>query len=122
MLIYTVAVVPHVRSGKLKALAVTSEKRHAQAPDVPTVVEQGVPGGVAQGWSGLFGPAGLPAPVRDKLFVALKEAMADPEIIKAYVAGGQEEGLMGPEEFRAFLEKDVAKWKDVVTRAKLPTE
>ncbi len=122
MLIYTVAVVPHVRSGKLKALAVTSEKRHAQAPDVPTVVEQGVPGGVAQGWSGLFGPAGLPVPMRDKLFVALKEAMADPDIIKAYVAGGQEEGLMGPEEFRAFLEKDVAKWKDVVTRAKLPTE
>ena len=122
MLIYTVAVVPHVKSGRLKALAVTSEKRHPQAPDVPSVVEQGVPGGVAQGWSGLFGPAGLPVPVRDRLFSVLKEAMSDPDIVKAYVAGGQEEGLLGPEEFRAFLEKDVAKWKDVVTRAKLPTE
>lgn len=122
MLIYTVALVPHVKSGKLRALAVTSEKRHPQAPDIPTVVEQGVPGGVAQGWSGMFGPAGLAVPVRDRFHGALKEAMADPEIIKSYVAAGQEEGLMGPEEFRAFLEKDVKMWKDVVTRAKVPTE
>ena len=122
MLIYTVALVPHVKSGKLKALAVTSEKRHPQAPDIPTVVELGIPGAAAQGWSGMFGPAGLPVGVRDKVFAALKETMADPEIIKSYTAGGQEEGLMGPDEFRSFLEKDLKMWKDVVVRAKLPTD
>ena len=122
MLIYTVALVPHVKAGRLKALAVTSEKRHPQASDIPTVLEQGVPGAVAQGWSGMFGPAGLPAAIRDRLHGALRDAMADPEIIKAYVAGGQEEGLLGPDEFRIFLEKDVKMWRDVVTRANLPTE
>ena len=122
VLIYTVAVVPYVKSGRLKALAVTSEKRHPQAPDVATVIEQGVPGAVAQGWSALFGPASLPGPIRDRLHRALRDAVLDPEIAKAYTAAGQEEGLMGPDEFRAFLEKDVQRWKDVVTRANLRIE
>jgi tripartite-type tricarboxylate transporter receptor subunit TctC len=122
VLIYTVAVVPYIKSGRLKALAVTSEKRHPQAPDVATVVEQGIPAAIAQGWSGLFGPAGLPVPIRDRLHRALRDAVADPEIAKAYTAAGQEEGLMTPDEFRAFLEKDVRRWKDVVARANLATE
>jgi tripartite-type tricarboxylate transporter receptor subunit TctC len=122
LLIYTVSVVPYIKSGKLKALAVTSEKRHPQAPDIPTVVEQGIPGAVAQGWSGLFGPAGLPVAIRDRLYVAVRDALADPDVIKGYIAAGQEEGLMAPVEFRTFLEKDVRRWKDVVARAQIPTE
>lgn len=122
MLIYTVAVLPHVRSGRLRALAVTAEKRHRQAPEVPTVLEQGVPGAAANGWSGLFGPAGLPSAVRDRLYAALREAMLDPDIARGYTDAGQEEGLLGPSEFGIFLERDVQMWRDVVRRSGLVAE
>lgn len=122
MMIYTVALMPHVKAGQLRALAVTSEKRLAQASDIPTTVEQGIPDVVAQGWSGMFGPAGLATSMRDRLYGALRDAMDDPEIKKAYVLAGQEEGLLGPAAFQAFLEKDARMWRDIVTRAKLPTD
>ena len=122
MMIYTVAVVPHVRAGRLRALAVSSPQRHKQLPDIPTIAEQGFPGTGASGWSGFFGPAGLALPIRNRLYNALRDAINDPEIAKAYTAAGQEEGLMPPDEFRAFVERDLAMWTEVVRRAKLPTD
>ncbi|GAA4326631.1 tripartite tricarboxylate transporter substrate binding protein [Pigmentiphaga soli] len=122
MMIYTAALVPYIKDGRIKALAVTSPKRHPLAPEVPTVVEQGVPSAVVQGWSGLLGPAGLPAAIRDRLFGALREAMADPGIVKSYTADGQENGLMDPAEFQAFLQRDLKMWKDIVARSDIPTD
>lgn len=122
MLIYTVAVVPHVRNGRLRAIAVTAERRHRHAPDVPTVAEQGVPGAAANGWSGLFGPAGLPVTIRNRLYTALRDAISDPAVARQYVEAGQEEALLPPDEFQAFLGRDVEMWRDVVRRAGLPTE
>ena len=122
MMIYTVALMQHINAGKLRALAVTSEKRLPQAPDIPSIAEQGFPQLVAQGWSALFGPAGLPAAIRDKLYGAMRDALEDSAIKQAYIASGQEEGLLGPDEFRAFLEQDVRRWRDVVSRAGLATE
>jgi tripartite-type tricarboxylate transporter receptor subunit TctC len=121
VLIYTAAVVPHMRSGRLRVLAVTSERRHKHAPDVPTVVEQGMASVVSQGWTGLFGPAGLPAAIRNRLWAVLKDAMTDPDTRQKFADAGLEEALSPPDEFRAFLERDVVKWRDIVRRAGLST-
>ena len=122
VMIYTVALLPHVKSGRLKALAAASEKRHFLATDIPTVVEEGFPDAVIQGWTGLYGPAGLPNAIRDRVYAALRGALEDPEVKKAYQEAGLEEGLMKPDEFRAFIDKDLAMWKDIVFRVKLPTD
>ncbi len=122
VMIYTVAMLPHVKGGKLKGLAAASAKRHFQAQDIPTVAEQGFPEAVIQGWTGLYGPAGLPAAIRDKVFGAMRDALEDAEIKKGYQLAGLEEGLLNPEEFRVFIDSDLKMWRDIVARAKLPTD
>jgi len=113
VLIYTVAVLPHARAGRLRALAVTSERRQPQAPDVPTVREQGADV-VADSWFGMFGPAGLPDRIRDRLFGAMRDALLDPEIRPRLVTTGLEPAPLPPEEFRAFIAAEIAKWSEVV--------
>ncbi len=122
ILIYTASVLPFVKAGKLKALAVVSDKRHPQCPEVPTIVEQGFPEAVAQGWSGFFAPTGLPGAIRDRFFIALRDAMNDPEILRGYESAGQEHALMDPKEFSEFLVKDLSRWKNVIKRANIPTD
>ena len=117
MMIYTVAVLPYVRQGRLRALAVTSERRSKQAPEVPTVIEQGVPGMVANSWFGLFGPARLPEPIRDRLFAAMRDALLTPEVGAKLIETGLEPAPLPPAEFRAFIERDIAMWKDVVQKS-----
>jgi tripartite-type tricarboxylate transporter receptor subunit TctC len=114
VLIYTVAVLPHAKAGRLRALAVTSERRQPQAPEVPTAVEQGAADVVADSWFGLFGPAGLPDPIRDRLFATMRDALLDPEIHPRLVATGLEPAPLPPEEFRAFIGREIAKWAEVV--------
>lgn len=121
MLIYTAAVIPHVRSGRLRALAVTSERRHPHAPEVATVVEQGMPGVVAQGWTGFFGPAGLSDAIRSRLWTAVRDALTDTDTRQKFADAGLEEAMLPPDEFRAFIERDVVKWRDIVRRSGLPT-
>ncbi len=113
MLIYTVAVLPHVREGRLRALAVTSEGRQRQAPDVPTAVEQGAADVVANSWFGMFGPAGLPEGVRDSVFEALRNALQDPEISAKLIDTGLEPSPLPPAEFRRFIASEIAKWTEV---------
>lgn len=117
MMIYTVAVLPYVRQGRLRALAVTSEQRSKQAPEVPTVIEQGVPGMVANSWFGLFGPARLPEPIRDRLFAVMRDALLAPEVSSKLIETGLEPAPLPPAEFRAFIERDIAMWKDVVKKS-----
>jgi tripartite-type tricarboxylate transporter receptor subunit TctC len=113
MLIYTVAVLPHVREGRLRALAVTSEQRQPQAPEVPTAVEQGAADVVANSWFGLFGPAGLPQGVRDRLFECLRNALLDTEIRPKLIDMGLEPSPMPPAEFGRFIVVEIAKWTEV---------
>ncbi len=117
MMVYTVAVLPYVRQGRLRALAVTSEQRSKQAPEVPTVIEQGVPGMVANSWFGLFGPARLPDPIRDRLYAVLRDALLAPEVSSKLIEVGLEPSPLSPAEFRAFIERDIAMWKDVVKKS-----
>jgi len=120
MLVYQVtAVLPFVRDGKLRAIASTSARRLEWTPEVPTVVEQGVPDFDVAAWHGLFAPAGLPQPVLDRVYGALSKALADPELRPKLVEQGLEPVSMPPAEFRRFLEGDIAKWRELVRAANI---
>ncbi len=123
MIVYaTAALVPHIKSGRLRAIAVNSEKRQRELPDVPTINEQGFKGTGAVGWNGMMGPVGLPVAVRNRLYSALEAAVNDPQVVKMAASSGLEEGLMTGDEFRAFLEGDIVMWTDVIKHAKLPLD
>jgi tripartite-type tricarboxylate transporter receptor subunit TctC len=107
------AVLPHAKAGRLPALAVTSEQRQPQAPEVPTAVEQGAADVVANSWFGLFGPAGLPQGVRDRLFECLRNALLDAEIRPKLIDMGLEPSPMPPAEFGRFIVAEIAKWTEV---------
>jgi tripartite-type tricarboxylate transporter receptor subunit TctC len=120
MLVYQVtAVLPFVRDGKLRAIASTSARRLEWTPEVPTVVEQGVPDFDVSAWHGLFAPAGLPQPILDRVYGALSKALADPELRPKLVEQGLEPVGMAPTEFRRFLEGDIAKWRELVRAANI---
>lgn len=120
MLVYQVtAVLPFVRDGRLRALAATSTRRLDWAPEVPTAMEQGVPDFDVSAWHGLFAPAGLPAPVLDRVFGALTQALTDPALRPKLVEQGLEPVGMAPAEFRRFLVADIAKWREVVRAANI---
>ncbi len=105
---------PHVKSGKLKALAVTSAKRSPVAPDVPTVAESGLPGYEAIAWNGLLAPAGTPPDVVARLNAELKKALALPEVKDKFEAQGFAASWNTSEAFGGFLNAEVDKWAKVV--------
>ena len=115
MTIYQVtAVLPFVKDGKLKALAATSAQRLSMVPDVPTAIEQGIADFDVSAWHGLFGPAKMPLPARDKVYAALKEALFAPELQEQLKNQGLIPVAMPPGEFHPWLAKDIEKWREVV--------
>jgi tripartite-type tricarboxylate transporter receptor subunit TctC len=110
----TAGMVGHIKAGKLRALAVTGAKRSPQLPDVPTVMESGVPGYEAYVWMGLFAPKGTPAPIIDKLFRELTHVLATSEV-KTYMASAGIE-IVGstPAEFGAFFRSEKELWAKVI--------
>jgi tripartite-type tricarboxylate transporter receptor subunit TctC len=103
-------VVAPIRAGKLRALAVLSDKRLAGLPDVPTSAEAGLPGVEALVWNGIFAPAGTPRPIIDILHRELVKAYNAPEIKAQVEATGSYVAADTPEEFAAFIRAEVAKW------------
>jgi tripartite-type tricarboxylate transporter receptor subunit TctC len=110
-------VVPHLKSGGLRAIAVTASRRTAALPDVPTIAESGVPGYAAEVWFGVFAPAGTPRPVVDKLHAEISQTLSDPEIKAKLDALGNEVSGKGPDEFAAYVKTEVSRWADIVTKA-----
>jgi len=110
----TAGMVGHIKAGKLRALAVTGAKRSPQLPDVPTVMESGVPGYEAYVWMGLLAPKGTPAPIIDKLFRELTQVLATSEV-KTYMASAGIE-IVGstPSEFGAFFRSERELWAKVI--------
>jgi len=106
--------IQHVRSGRLKPLAVTTAKRSPELPDVPTIAEAGVPGYEATSWFGMFAPAGTPAAVIARLNAALAKVLADAEVKKKMAEQGAEPISEKPEQFAEFMRKESAKWGKVV--------
>jgi len=111
------SIAPHARSGSVRALAVTGERRSPGFPDVPTVAEAGVPGYAAPTWSGVIGPAGIPRPIVDKLNAAINRAVQSPTFKERFASIGDEPAGGTPEDFAETIAKDSAKWKEVVQRA-----
>lgn len=104
---------PHVKSGKVVALAVTSANRGKALPELPTIAEAGVPGYAAVGWFGLLAPAQTPAPVVAKLAADVGAALENPEVVKSMLAAGAEPSRGTPEEFGRFIKDEMTKWSQV---------
>ena len=109
--------VPHVRAGRLRALAVTNAKRSALLPDLPTIAESGLPGFEAEGWHGVFVPSGTPAAVVTALNAALLKALANEEVRKRLMQGGAEPVGLPSAEFAAKFRAEVERWARVVKAA-----
>ena len=105
---------PHVKAGKLKALAVTSAQRSPIAPELPTVAESGLPGYEAIAWNGLLAPAGTPKEVVARLNAELKKVLEQPEVKQRFEAQGFTASWNTPEAFESFLKSEVDKWAKVV--------
>ncbi len=112
-------VLAQIKGGTLKALAVTSEKRFAGLPDVPTVAESGVAGYQASSWNGIAAPAKTPRPVIERLNREVNAAVAAPEVRKRLDELGVEARAGTPEALRELLVSEIAKWKAVIERAKI---
>ena len=108
---------PHVRSGRVKVLAVGSPKRSALVPDLPTMIEAGVPGYEAYSWAGLWVPAATPRDVVVKLNTDTVRAFSDPAIKERLLGQGAEVAPGTPEQFGAFVKTELAKWAAVIKRA-----
>ncbi|ANY63419.1 LacI family transcriptional regulator [Comamonas aquatica] len=106
--------IQHVRSGKLRPIAVTTAKRSPELPDVPTIAEAGVPGYEATSWFGLWAVAGTPAPILTKLQTALTKVLKDPAVAKKIADQGGEVVIETPAQFDAFIKSEAAKWGKVV--------
>ena len=108
------SVIPHVRSGKLRAIAITTATRSPELPNVPTIAEAGLPGYEAVSWFGLFAPAATPAPVLATLSTALAKVLSNPEVQKKISAQGGEVVNETPSQFAAFIKSETTKWGKVV--------
>jgi tripartite-type tricarboxylate transporter receptor subunit TctC len=108
---------PHVRSGRVKALAVGSPKRSALVPDLPTMIEAGVPSYEAYSWAGLWVPAATPREVVAKLNADAARAFSDPALKERLLGQGAEVAPGTPEQFGAFVKTELAKWAAVIKRA-----
>ncbi|HEX7218133.1 MAG TPA: tripartite tricarboxylate transporter substrate binding protein [Burkholderiales bacterium] len=117
-----VQMVPQVRSGKLKALGVSSERRVAAMPDVPTIAEAGVPGFEVSNWWGILAPAATPQPVLDRLYNEISAILESPDTRKRFELEGAEAARMTSAEFAAFVTQETQKWTRVVKEAGIKAE
>jgi tripartite-type tricarboxylate transporter receptor subunit TctC len=117
MFYHPAAVMPQVKAGKLRALGVSSAKRTAAAPDVPTITEQGYGEFDLVAWFMLYAPAATPAPVLAKLRDAVAQAVTNPDVKAKLAAQGLEVPLLKPDELTAFGRTELAKWSELVRRS-----
>lgn len=107
---------PHIRQGKLKALAVTSPTRNRQLPDVPTIAESGYPGFAVETWFGLIAPAGTPSAIVQKLHDAWAKGAHGPEVKAAYDGISGDIRVNSPQEFSAFIKSENVRWGSLIRK------
>jgi tripartite-type tricarboxylate transporter receptor subunit TctC len=118
----TLSSVPHVKAGRIRALAVTSLQRRPETPEQPTVSETIVPGFEASEWFGVIGPAGLPKALLGRIHAELSRAVNYPETRERLLADGMDVVAGTPEEFAAVIKRDLAKWRRVVKETKITAD
>lgn len=111
------AAAPHIKAGKLRALAIVAPQRSTALPDVPTVAEAGLKDFEVTTWYGILAPAGTPQPVVRRLNAELVKVMHAPEMKEKLTATGTEPLTSTPEEFAAYIKREIAKWGDVIRKA-----
>ncbi len=109
----SVAVLPHVKTGRLKAIAVTSLKRAPALPEIPAIAET-LPGFEALSWCGIVGPARMPKDITNKLSREITQVLSRPDMKERFEVQGVEPHATAPEEFAAFIRSELAKWAKVV--------
>jgi tripartite-type tricarboxylate transporter receptor subunit TctC len=117
-----VAILPHVRAGKLRALAVTGTKRMAALPELPTIAESGFPGYEASSWYGILAPAGTPREIVTKLNAELTKALQQPEVRTSLLAEGAEPAGGSPEQFAAYIRTEKERMGKLIRDAKIRLE
>jgi len=105
---------PHIKTGRLRALAMTGSQQSAAVPGVPTIAESGLPGFETYGWYGVLAPAGTAPPVIARVHGAIIKAMAAPEVMERIVADGSEAVAGTPEQFADYIKRDIPKWAKVI--------
>jgi len=108
---------PHVRTGRVRAIAVTGERRMDQLPDVPTMAESGLPGAQVSGWYSLVAPAGTPQEIIERLRTALIETIKMPSVVATLSSQGATLESSTPAELRAFIDAEISKWSRVIKAA-----
>ena len=116
------AAAPHIKAGRLRALAVITPQRAAALPDVPTVAEAGLKDFEVTTWYGVLAPAGTPRPIVARLNGELVKIMHAPDMKEKLAASGTDALTSSPEEFAAYLRQEIAKWGDVVRKANLKAD
>ncbi len=114
-------ITPHIKSGKVRGIAVTSAKRSALLPELPTIAET-LPGYSASGWYGLLAPAATPKPVIARLNAEAVKALRSPDVVDKLSGQGAEPVGSSPEEFTAFIRSEIDKWANLVKAAKMRTD
>jgi len=116
------SVVPHMKSGRMRALAVSGAKRSSAAPDVPTVAESGVPGYEFDVWYGMLFPAGTPRAIVGKVNAEINRVLKSAALTQRFAAVGLEPAGNTPEEFARMIRSEIVKWRKVVKSAKIKVE
>lgn len=109
--------IPHIRSGKIRALAVTGAERSTGLPDVPTIAEAALPGFNVEAWFALMGPAGMPEEVVQSTYTALQKVMTKPAVREKLNSLGARQELRSPAETRAFVESEYKRWVPLIREA-----
>jgi len=113
---------PHIKAGKLRALAVTSAKRSEGLPEVPTIAESGLPGYDSTQWYGVLAPAGTSRAIVVRLHDEIVRALRTAEVMQRLAADGAEPVGSSPEEFAAFIKSEIDKWAQVASAAGIRAE
>ena len=113
---------PHIKAGKLRALGVTTTRRSSGLPDVHTIAEAGGPGYEVDGWYGLLAPAATPPAIISRFNRELRELLSTAETKERLLAVGIEASASTPAEFRDRIVRDIARWSEVVKKARIPVE